>query len=135
MGTRWAGGGGDRINLNKGIFVMTQMNQTLQNKEVIKVYYAFFHSFLSYGNQLWANELNNKELCRKVFRKQKRAIRILIFGRAARKQTCRGRFRELGILTCTSIFILQSVIYALKYLKSFNNEVAHSRNTRNEKLK
>lgn len=111
---------------------MSQVSLSMQRKEVLKVYHAFFHSFLNYGNLLWANQNLNQLLFKKTFRRQKRAIRILKFGKAIKKQSCRGIFKEFGILTLVSIFILQAAVYAFKHLKMKTNDSVHSYNTRNK---
>lgn len=115
--------------LNKGLFILSQISQSLYRKENIKVYFAFFHSFLSYGALLWCNALVNKNLCIKVFKKQKRAIRMLTF-KKPRKQSCRGRFRNLGILTITGLFILQAALFAKSKLASQTNSAVHTHYTR-----
>jgi len=76
-----------------------------------------------------ANYNFNKALWDKIFQKQKHAIKTLKFGRAKGKQSCRGIFEELGILTISSICICQAAIYAFKYLKGNTNQTVHCHNT------
>lgn len=113
--------------LNSGIFSIQQIRQSLYHKEIKKVYFAFFHSHLTYGTMLWASE--SSVYVQEIFSLQKTAIRILRYGSRERK-SCRGIFKELGILTLTSIYIQQHVTYAKKFLTNLTNSSIHGHNTR-----
>lgn len=112
--------------LNQGLYAMQQILHSLNKEEIKKVYFAMFHSHLNYGTILW-NQGNIKEI-EEIFRKQKSAVRLIKYGNR-KPETCRGLFKELKITTVTGIFIMQSVIYAKKYL-SQSMEKVHDYNTR-----
>lgn len=120
-------------SLHKGNFVLSQISATLHSKESFKVYFAFIHSFLSYGCLLWANQLVDDGHYKSIFKLQKRAIRILKYGKLARRQSCRGLFKQFGILTLASIFVMQAALYAKKFYKHNTNDQVHTYNTRNKK--
>lgn len=115
--------------LNKALFILSQMIQSLYKKNLVQIYFAFFHSMLSYCTVLWADERQNKELCEKIFRKQKKAVKLIHYGKLKRK-TCRGLFKKYNIMTLTSLYIYQSIIFAKKYLSGKTNETVHQHNTR-----
>lgn len=72
--------------LNKGLFALQQISRSINKEEMKKVYYASFHSRLSFATLLWAN--NGKEYFAEIFKKQKTALRILKYGNR-RIVTCR----------------------------------------------
>ena len=76
--------------LNKGNFVISRAVGCLGKSHVRKVYYAHFHSHLSYGIEIWGDERVNKNDCQRIFRKQKMAVKIIRFGYSRRRQSCRG---------------------------------------------
>lgn len=67
--------------------------------------------FLNDGNVLWADKMFNKLLCTN----EKRVLRVWAFGKPFKRKSCTGIFKELGVLTLPSIFILQSAIFVRKY--------------------
>ena len=115
--------------LNRGIFALTQVKQSLNPDQIKSVYHAHFGSHISFGTVLWADERRNKGLCTSIFRLQKKALRILEYGTVERK-SCRVIFRKHALLTLTSIFILQAVTIAFKYRKKLTNAKVHDHNTR-----
>jgi hypothetical protein len=78
---------------------------------------------------VWGNEFLNKGLVLDVFWKQKRAVRIIYF-RKPKKQSCRGIFKRLQILTMTSMYILRIVILARKNCMHQVNSNVHTYHTR-----
>ena len=115
--------------LNKGIFVLSQTNQILHEKQNMAVYNAFINSALCYGTYIWAYDLNNKIYLGDLFKLQKKALRILLHG-SPKAVSCRGEFRKSNLLTLTSIFILQASLYARKTLET--NQELHHYNTRSK---
>lgn len=108
--------------LHKDIFVLSQLFHSIRNTEIKKTYFAFFHSHLSYGTILWAHNISNQDFnC--IFKLQKAAIRLIKFGNR-NIVSCRGLFKELRILTFVCIYILQSVIYAKRFL--YNSKVGQT---------
>ena len=122
-------------NLNLANFLLRQISKCVSRAHLLKVYHAFFGSHMLYGIVLWGNENLNENLCKKIFGKQKTAIRIIYYGRPyygkeRKEKSCRGIFKELKILTLTSQFILNTAIYVKKYLEGFVNGKFREHNTR-----
>jgi len=81
---------------------------------------------MSYGILLWGNAADINT----IFVLQKRAIRSIY------KMSCfeslREKFKEIGILTVASQYILDNVLYVRKNLTNFKKKSdTHCRNTRN----
>jgi len=102
--------------LNKGIFLLTQTNQILNTHENFMAYNAHVHSHLMYGALIWGNPYVNKICTQRVFAKQKKAMRILIFGYNKSRQSCRGLFKKFNILTFLSIHLHQ----CFKFVRNSN---------------
>ena len=115
--------------LNSGIFLLTQTAQILNREENILAYNAHVHSHLMYGALIWGNPTLNIMSTQAIFIKQKKAIRILIYGYNKFKQSCRGLFKQLGILTFTSIHLYQCFKY-VRVNKCTTNGESHQHNTR-----
>ena len=120
-------------NVSKGIFILKQTSQMMYQKHNLLVYHAFIHSFLSYGIVLWGNPALHKDLLETLFRKQKRAVRILK-GIHDWRISCRTYFKELGILTLPSLYIYHSALYAKKFNSHLTNETLYPYNTRGKTL-
>lgn len=80
---------------------------------------------------IWSNE--SSDSTKQIFQLQKCAVRIIKHGNKE-TVTCRGKFKELGILTLTSICIMQISLYAKKFLSTETNSTIHTYNTRNTNL-
>lgn len=94
--------------------------------EVAKnVYFAYFHAIATYGILIWGTSSSLQT----IFKLQKKAVRSLLG--MAYADSCRGKFRELRILTIPSSYIMNSVLYAHTHRDTFtrNNE-NHPYNTR-----
>jgi hypothetical protein len=114
--------------LNRGLFVISQLRLVLEKEQLLKTYYAFIHSHLSFGTLLWGHETNQKTSLRKLFIKQKKAVR-LILGLPPR-ESCRPYFKSQKIMTLTSIYIYQLAKYAFLNTNHCKNAHVHSCNTR-----
>jgi len=64
----------DKITPNKACYIIRRSKLYLSNDALKMVYYAFFHSVMSYGLIFWGNSSHSK--C--VVKLQKRAIRIIM---------------------------------------------------------
>jgi hypothetical protein len=64
------------------------------------VYFSYFHSIMTYGLIFWGNS----PLCIRIFRLQKRVIRIITNSRSS--DSCRELFKKLKILPLCSQYIL-----------------------------
>lgn len=115
--------------LNRGIFVLRQTISTLGRKNNLLVFNAFIQSYLSYGISLWGSEEGNATILLNLFRKQKRAIRMMnnIWDR---RISCRGLFKKDRILTLASLYIYSLAVFAKRNLSSETCDSIHGYNTR-----
>ena len=72
--------------LNKACFIIRRLKLYLSNYALKMVYYAFFHSVMSYSLIFWGNSTNSKH----IFKLQKQAIRIIMG--AKNRDSCSGFF-------------------------------------------
>jgi hypothetical protein len=89
------------------------------------VYFAYIHSIVSYGTIFWGNQPYSD----KIFKIQKRVIRIITSSRA--RDSCRELFIKLEILPLYSQYIYSISIFVIKNKPLFytNNQI-HSIHTR-----
>ena len=82
------------------------------------IYYAFFHSAMSYGIIFWGNSSHSSI----IFRIQKKAIRIM--EGCGNRVSCRNLFKKLHILPFTSQHMLSFLMFVIQNKKLFltNNE-------------
>lgn len=115
--------------LNSAYFAILQMKSSLDVNGLLNIYYALAYSHMSLNILSWGS---TKEIER-IFINQKRIIR-LIFGMKFR-ESCRDVFKEKGILTLPSIYILKCLTFVKQNLHIFqkSNE-NHSYNTRHGDL-
>ena len=91
------------------------------------VYYALFESHLRYGIPFWGNCALINTL--PIFRIQKRTLRAM-YGLQSR-ETCRDAFSKNGILTCPSLYILETVSLVFKSISALpTNSDFHTYPTR-----
>jgi len=115
----------------KGIFVLKQTSSSLGKRYNLLVYNAFIQSHLSYGVLVWGGEAGNLTLLSVLFRKQKRAIRLLNRINDP-KVSCRGLFKKDGIMTLAGLFIYYASIFAKNHLSLRMGSSIHDYNTRNK---
>lgn len=65
----------------------------------------------------------------RVFVLQKAAVRVL--ASLGYRESCRGKFRELSLLTLPAIYVQESVLFAHKHIRDFDT-LKHSYNTRHK---
>ena len=80
---------------------------------LITLYYAPFHSIMSYGIIFWRNSIHSS----KIFKTQKRVIRIILGKR--NRDSCRNLFKELKILTFKLQYILSLLLFVTGNMDSF----------------
>ncbi|KAG8320311.1 hypothetical protein J6590_108241 [Homalodisca vitripennis] len=88
-------------------------------------YYAIFESHLRYGLVVWGG--TSKANLQRVLVLQKRAVRILT-GLGPR-DSCREAFKEQKILTVIDLYILETILFAVRQNPTRGNET-HNHNTR-----
>jgi len=80
----------------------------MSQESLRKVYFAYVHSIVSYGIIFWGNEAHIE----KIFKIQKRAIRIITHSRA--RDSCRELFKKLEISPLYSHYIFSLSIFVMK---------------------
>lgn len=100
-------------NLSSKNYAIIQLRE-LVNIDTLKIfYYGCVNSVLSYGILCWGNS----SAVQKVFILQKRIIRSMFT--LSYNTSCRPYFRQHGILTIYSMYILQAVCYVRKNINQF----------------
>ena len=80
---------------------------------------------MRYGIVLWGRSRE----CMKILNIQKKVIRMMTG--LKKNESCKRKFKELGILTVTSLYVLEVLCYMKKYSGSISeNSVIHDHNTR-----
>jgi hypothetical protein len=89
------------LKLSTVCYVLRTLKSYMSRDVLIMIYYAYFHSTLTYGIIFWGSFPYNIDL----FRLQKRAIRIVcgIHSRVS----CREYFKQLKILPLQSQYLIQ----------------------------
>ena len=89
------------------------------------IYHSLFHSIMSYGIRFWGNSPHNPV----IFKMQKRVIRILMG--IGYRESCRGLFKELKILTLSSQYFFSWLLFVVHNRGYFApNSIYHNFNTR-----
>lgn len=110
-----------------GIFQMKQLSQCVDDRVLLKTYYAFVYSHMNYGTSIWGNA--PKSDVTKIFNLQKKAIRIL--AHIPSDQTCRGEFKKQNILTVSALYIVHCILYVIYNIDKITlNCNHHEYNTR-----
>jgi hypothetical protein len=88
------------------------------------VYFAYFHSIISYGIIFWGNSTDSK----KVFYIKKRIIRIM--AGAKRRASYRELFKKFNVLPLASEFLLSLLSFVVDNMEKFQtNSAIHSIST------
>lgn len=99
--------------LGSCLFLLKNLKGIVSMETLLSAYYALFNSVMTYGIMAWGGA---SSACR-VFALQRKAVRVM--AGLGFREDCRGAFRDLGILTFQSVFILESIIYVKKNESSF----------------
>jgi hypothetical protein len=90
------------------------------------VYFSYFYSIMTYGLIFWGNSL----LCIRIFRLQKRLIRIIT--NSGSRDSCRELFKKLKVLPFCSQYILSLSLFVVKNKDLFlSNSEIHTINKKN----
>jgi Reverse transcriptase (RNA-dependent DNA polymerase) len=117
--------------LNKAIYTLRCLKNRVEPYILKYVYFAYFHSVLTYGLEIWGGAA--AYLINRVFKLQKRAIRLL--SGVAPRDSCQPLFITLNILPLPALYIFQVLVFSKKYTQYFqNSKFQHSYNTRNKDL-
>jgi Reverse transcriptase (RNA-dependent DNA polymerase) len=117
--------------LGRSVYALRILKNIVSKNVIIQIYYAYFHSILSYGIELWGNAA--AYLTNRVFRLQKKVIRIIENLRPL--DSCREVFKALGILPLPALYIYKTVIFLKQNPQYFlGNTKTHRYDTRNKGL-
>ena len=110
--------------VNSLTYMIRFLRPVLSTKTIKQIYSSYVHSLITYGIIFWGNSPNSK----KVFIAQKRIIRII--NGISPQTSCRSAFRETGILTLYSQYILSMIMFVAKNRQLFvSNEAVHKIDT------
>jgi hypothetical protein len=110
--------------LRSACYILSILKPTLTTQNLRMIYFVYFHSIMSYGIVFWGNSTDNDQ----IFKLQKRAIRVMT--NSSNRISCHGLFKELGILSLCSQYILSLVLFVAKNMDDFIIESdIHSYNT------
>lgn len=87
--------------LSRFSYALLQLKLSTDKKTALAAYYAYAHSWISYGIILWGNSTDAND----IFILQKKCVRII--ANIGGMDTCRPHFSKMNILTLTSIYILE----------------------------
>lgn len=119
-----------RKSLTSVIFLLRQLRLVLGTTTLLSTYFALFQSRISYAVILWGNSCH----ALKIFRLQKRAIRVLA-GINDNRVHCKMLFKKFGIMPLPSLYIYASLVEIHKNINSFNtNSDHHNYSTRSANL-
>lgn len=93
--------------LSGSLFVLRKLKMYNNREVLLLAYHALIVSHISYGIVAWG--WSSKDNVRRIFSKQKRAIRIIC--NIGNRESCRGLFRALGLLTLPSLYIMKTILY------------------------
>ena len=113
--------------LSSAAFAVKKIRQITNVETARLTYFSYFHSVMSYGILLWGNAADLES----IFVIQKRAVRSIY--NLGSRVSLRDRFKEFKILTVTSQYILQNILYVHKNKELFKKKCdVHNFNTRNK---
>lgn len=115
--------------LSRFTYALLELKRSTDLNTAKAAYYAYAYAWLNYGIVLWGNATEVNQL----FVLQKRCIRIMV--NINNRESCRNHFKELGILTLTSMYILEICKFVKNNIKQFQqtrNPHSRSHNLRHE---
>ncbi|KAG8251454.1 hypothetical protein J6590_108350 [Homalodisca vitripennis] len=111
--------------LSSALYVLRRLKQISGDDTVRTAYFALLEAHLRYGIAVWG--ATSKSNMQRVLILQKKAVRILA-GLNPRDH-CRRAFKQNKILTVISLYIIETVMYAIKQELERGYNV-HTHNTR-----
>lgn len=113
--------------IKSGCFPFRRIKALVNHNVLILIYHAHIHSHISYGLIFWGNSPQ----AIRVFRLQKRAIRIIVG--ASWRTSCRNIFPTQKILTLASTLIQLAAIFVKSNPHHFTlNSTIHEHDTRSQ---
>jgi len=109
----------------KGIFMLRRLKSDVTVDVLLSVYFAHIQSHILYGIVVWGCDRNIV----KILLLQKRALRIIC--NVGRRAHCKPIFQKLGVLTVTSLYLLELLLYVKSNLSNIStNNCIHDHFTR-----
>ncbi|XP_048480395.1 uncharacterized protein LOC125489237 [Plutella xylostella] len=99
--------------LNGAFYAISRLVPTLSRENLLKAYYGYFQSALTYGIELWGLAADRE----RPFLLQKRMVRRMM--RAAPDEPARALFLQLGVLTAPCLYVLEVAKYVRQNLAHF----------------
>jgi hypothetical protein len=113
--------------LSSACLAMRTVTPLLKVDTLKLVYFAYFHSVMSYGVIFWGNSTDSK----RVFIIQNKIIRIM--AGVKRRVSCREPFKKFSILPLVSEFLLLLLSFVVDNMEKFQtNSDIHNINTRHK---
>jgi hypothetical protein len=111
--------------LSSAYFAMRTITSLMKTENLKLVYFAYFHSIMSYGIIFWGNSTD----CKKVFCIQEKIIRIM--AGTKRRASCRELFKKFNILPLASEFLVSLSSFVVENTETFQtNADIHNISTR-----
>ena len=112
--------------LSASLFVLKRL-ASYRNVFILKIFYnGVIEAWLRYGIAVWGGAARSHTS--RLFVLQKRAIRILAGLKS--RQSCRDAFKSLSILTLSSLYLLDVIVYARFEANAVTGRQVHNYNTR-----
>jgi hypothetical protein len=99
--------------LGSAVFALRKLKPLISGEALKQVYFAYFHSLLSYGTLVWGNSTDAK----RVLIVQKRAIRTLVG--VSNRHPCRELFISQRIMTHYSQYIFDILLFVRNNISQF----------------
>jgi hypothetical protein len=111
--------------LSSACYAIRAIKPFINQKTVLMVYYANFHSFICYGIIVWGNS----SYAINVYYLQKRMIRII--AGIGNRTSCKQSFIALNVLTLSSLYIYSLLCFVVDNMDQyyFVSDI-HNNNTR-----
>lgn len=113
--------------LSSAVYAIREVRKLTDVATARLVYFAYFHSLMSYGILLWGAGADISV----IFILQKRAIRAIYNLKS--RDSLRDLFNKINILTLPSLYIYENIMYTRKNSYNFKKRSdVHGLNTRNK---
>lgn len=105
-------------SVSSSCYALRSLRDILNTDELKMVYHALIESKFRYSIQFWGQSYEYN--INKAFILQKRSIRTIL--RISQNDSCRDHFKNLGILTVPSLYILVVLNFLVKYIYDFETD-------------
>lgn len=109
------------VKLSRVLYLLRKLKLYITQRFLLTIYHALFQSHVAYGIVLWGHSSATRD----VLLLQKRALRIITS--AGIRDHCRPIFKELGVLTVFSLYVLNALTLLKENINDFNIGGDHHR--------